>query len=63
MHFQSAYGFTVAGAKPWRWLGLVTATLRSTFLAVLQPGDHAHLMIRPEQARAVELLFGLREED
>ncbi|MBY6205307.1 potassium/proton antiporter [Halomonas denitrificans] len=30
---------------------------------VLQPGDHAHLMIRPEQARAVELLFGLREED
>lgn len=30
---------------------------------VLEPGDHAHLMIRPEQARAIELLFGLREED
>ena len=29
----------------------------------LEPGDHVHLMIRPEQARAVELLFGLREED
>lgn len=30
---------------------------------VLQPGDHAHLMIRPEQAQAINLLFGLREED
>ncbi|NKI35956.1 potassium/proton antiporter [Wenzhouxiangella sp. XN79A] len=29
----------------------------------LEPGDHVHLMIRPAQARAVELLFGLREED
>jgi len=30
---------------------------------VLEAGDHVHLMIAPEQARAIELLFGLREED
>lgn len=30
---------------------------------ILMAGDHAHLIIRPEQARAIELLFGLREED
>lgn len=30
---------------------------------ILMAGDHAHLIIRPEQSRAVELMFGLREED
>lgn len=30
---------------------------------VLEPGDHVHLMLAPEQTRAIELLFGLREED
>jgi len=30
---------------------------------VLQPGDHVHIMVRPEDQRAVELLFGLREDD
>jgi len=30
---------------------------------VLQPNDHVHVMLRPEDKRAVELLFGLREED
>jgi len=30
---------------------------------VLQAGDHCHVMVRPEHKRAVELLFGLREED
>lgn len=30
---------------------------------VLEAGDHVHLMIAPDQARSVELLFGLREED
>ncbi|MFU8878132.1 MAG: potassium/proton antiporter, partial [Wenzhouxiangellaceae bacterium] len=29
---------------------------------ILEPGDHVHLLIPPEQARAMELLFGLREE-
>lgn len=30
---------------------------------VLEAGDHCHVMVRPEHKRAVELLFGLREED
>ena len=30
---------------------------------ILQPGDHAHMLIEPERARGIELLFGLREED
>ncbi len=30
---------------------------------VLQAGDHVHVMVRPEHKRAVELMFGLREED
>ena len=30
---------------------------------VLQAEDHVHLMLRPEDKRTVELLFGLREED
>jgi len=30
---------------------------------VLQADDHVHVMLRPENKRAVELLFGLREED
>ncbi|MEE4329820.1 MAG: potassium/proton antiporter, partial [Wenzhouxiangella sp.] len=30
---------------------------------ILQAGDHCHVMVRPEHKRAVELLFGLREED
>jgi cell volume regulation protein A len=30
---------------------------------VLEAGDHVHLMIAPDQARSIELLFGLREED
>ncbi|TVQ36048.1 MAG: potassium/proton antiporter [Wenzhouxiangella sp.] len=30
---------------------------------VLEPGDHVHVMVRPENKRAVELMFGLREED
>ncbi|TVS12663.1 MAG: potassium/proton antiporter [Wenzhouxiangella sp.] len=30
---------------------------------VLQADDHVHIMVRPEDKRAVELLFGLREED
>jgi len=29
----------------------------------LQPGDHVHMLIEPERARGIELLFGLREED
>ncbi len=29
----------------------------------LQADDHVHVMVRPEDKRAVELLFGLREED
>ncbi|MCC5863521.1 MAG: potassium/proton antiporter [Wenzhouxiangella sp.] len=30
---------------------------------VLEAGDHVHVMVRPEHKRAVELMFGLREED
>lgn len=30
---------------------------------VLQANDHVHVMVRPDDKRAVELLFGLREED
>jgi len=30
---------------------------------VLEPGDHVHLLISPEQLQTVALLFGLREED
>ncbi len=30
---------------------------------VLEPDDHVHIMVKPEDKRAVELLFGLREED
>ncbi len=30
---------------------------------VLLAGDHVHVMVRPEHKRAVELMFGLREED
>ena len=30
---------------------------------MLEPGDHVHLLIAPEQIHAVALLFGLREED
>jgi len=30
---------------------------------VLHADDHVHIMVRPEDKRAVELLFGLREED
>ena len=30
---------------------------------VLQANDHVHVMLKPEDKRAVELLFGLREED
>lgn len=30
---------------------------------VLEPGDHVHVLLKPEDKRAVELLFGLREED
>ena len=30
---------------------------------VLQANDHVHIMVRPDDIRAVELLFGLREED
>ncbi len=30
---------------------------------VLEADDHVHVMVRPEHKRAVELLFGLREED
>lgn len=30
---------------------------------VLQPDDHVHLMLRPEDKRSVELMFGLREDD
>ncbi|QOC23611.1 potassium/proton antiporter [Wenzhouxiangella sp. AB-CW3] len=30
---------------------------------VLEAGDHVHVMVRPEDKRAVELMFGLREED
>lgn len=29
----------------------------------LRAGDHVHVMLRPEDKHAVELLFGLREED
>jgi len=29
----------------------------------LETGDHVHLLAAPEQVRAIELLFGLREED
>lgn len=30
---------------------------------VLQAGDHVHVMVRPEDIRSVELMFGLREDD
>jgi cell volume regulation protein A len=30
---------------------------------VLQANDHVHVMVMPEDKRAVELMFGLREED
>lgn len=30
---------------------------------ILQAGDHVHIMLRPEDTRAVELMFGLREDD
>jgi cell volume regulation protein A len=30
---------------------------------VLQAGDHVHIMVRPEDMRSVELMFGLREDD
>ncbi|QKK01936.1 MAG: potassium/proton antiporter [Pseudomonadota bacterium] len=30
---------------------------------VLQANDHVHVMVRPDDKRGVELLFGLREED
>jgi potassium/hydrogen antiporter len=30
---------------------------------ILEPDDHVHVMVRPEDKRAIELLFGLREED
>ncbi len=30
---------------------------------VLKPDDHIHVMVRPEDKRRIELLFGLREED
>lgn len=30
---------------------------------VLQAGDHVHIMVRPEDTRSVELMFGLREDD
>lgn len=30
---------------------------------VLHADDHVHIMVRPEDKRAVELMFGLREED
>jgi len=30
---------------------------------VLMANDHVHIMVRPNDKRAVELLFGLREED
>jgi potassium/hydrogen antiporter len=30
---------------------------------VLEAGDHVHIMLKPEDKRAVELMFGLREED
>jgi potassium/hydrogen antiporter len=30
---------------------------------ILQANDHVHIMVRPDDKRAVELLFGLREED
>jgi cell volume regulation protein A len=29
---------------------------------VLQAGDHVHIMVRPEDERSVELMFGLRED-
>lgn len=29
---------------------------------VLEPGDHVHVLVHPNDKRAVELLFGLREE-
>lgn len=30
---------------------------------VLHAGDHVHVLLKPEDKRAVELMFGLREED
>jgi cell volume regulation protein A len=30
---------------------------------ILQADDHVHVLVRPEDERAVELLFGLREDD
>jgi cell volume regulation protein A len=30
---------------------------------VLEANDHVHVMVRPEHKRAVELMFGLREDD
>ncbi len=30
---------------------------------VLLPHDHVHVMVRPDDKRAIELMFGLREED
>lgn len=30
---------------------------------MLEAGDHVHLMVKPEDKHAVELMFGLREED
>lgn len=29
----------------------------------LESGDHVHIMLRPEDKRSIELMFGLREED
>jgi cell volume regulation protein A len=30
---------------------------------ILQADDHVHVLVRPDDERAVELLFGLREDD